>query len=321
MSNFWDDQDGGSFIDGMEAADASDQLSVQEFQHIAHPTPKRVNQVVQQVLEEDPATTSIDDEDDFADVLSDARLRLEQGRLYEMLMNHNLFEGVAADSKAIRNVQREIRKYAKERMEIMLGMRKSEEIENVENVQKVSPFSEMEVSVLKMLAKAASKGATGPVSAPQSPPRQTIAPIKVEQPAAEKALTPMVAPKKVAPPVKKAVAPKPPVPSPKAPTPLKRKKADDLIAKVAAEEGVPRQLLEEDYKALKKDPSEMTEEEIVARNLEASKRLKKQVKPTNAAPMLPYEQQVMKYQMQASEVAQQQGMSLLLAAIDKKNSK
>ena len=56
-------------------------------------------------------------------VLSDARLRLEQGRLYEMVMNSDLFEGSDCDPKAIKNVEKEIRNFAKERMEIMLGMR------------------------------------------------------------------------------------------------------------------------------------------------------------------------------------------------------
>ena len=65
----------------------------------------------------------LDEEEDFSEVLNDANLRIEQGRLYQMIMNHNLFEGMDADERAVQNVQKEIRKFAKERMEIMLGMR------------------------------------------------------------------------------------------------------------------------------------------------------------------------------------------------------
>src|ERR1019366_6683663 len=97
-------------------------------------------------------------EEDFVDVLSDAHLRLEQGSLYKLVMNGNLFQDVDADPKAVQNVQKEIKTFAKERMEIMLGMRK--ETNTVEHLEIDFPFNALEVEVLKKLASTATKGAS-----------------------------------------------------------------------------------------------------------------------------------------------------------------
>ena len=67
-----------------------------------------------------------EEEEDFTAVFNDANLRIEQGRLYQMIMNHDIFEGMDADERAVQNVQKEIRKFARERMEIMLGMRQEQ---------------------------------------------------------------------------------------------------------------------------------------------------------------------------------------------------
>lgn len=98
-----------------------------------------------------------DEEDDMSEVLNNANLRLEQGRLYQMIMNHDIFGDTNADPKAIKNVQREIRKFARERMEIMLGMRHEAQKE-VAVVS--SPFNDLEVLALKTIAAQMSKGAT-----------------------------------------------------------------------------------------------------------------------------------------------------------------
>jgi hypothetical protein len=86
-------------------------------------------------------------------VLNDARLRLVQGSLYEKIMNHNLFEGYDADPIAIKNVEREIKKYARERMEIMLGMRQ-EKSAQVSAVQ----LTEAEVQFFKTIYANATAG-------------------------------------------------------------------------------------------------------------------------------------------------------------------
>lgn len=103
-------------------------------------------------------TNGYDEEDDYTAILSDARLRLEQGKLYEMIMNHDIFRGVDADPKAVRNVQREIRKFAKERMEIMLGMR--QEVTPAVNAPIIFPLNDLEIEILKKLASKATNGLT-----------------------------------------------------------------------------------------------------------------------------------------------------------------
>jgi hypothetical protein len=94
-----------------------------------------------------------------------ARVRLEQGRLYEMLLGHNLFEGVEASPEAIDNVQRELKEYIMERLEILLGMRN--EKEEAETIVQESPFNDLEVQALKIIANKVTKGASA--TAPTTP--------------------------------------------------------------------------------------------------------------------------------------------------------
>lgn len=101
-----------------------------------------VEEYVEQASEED-------EEEDFSNVLTDARLRLELGRLYEMVMNHSLFDGVEVDERASKIVQKQIRKFAKEQIELTLGMRQEQEAAT--NIVS-SPFNPLEVRALKDIA-------------------------------------------------------------------------------------------------------------------------------------------------------------------------
>lgn len=106
-------------------------------------------------LQEDPEISLFEEEeDDIKNIMTDANLRLEQGRLYQMVLQGDIFADTNADPKAIKNVQREIRKFVKNRMEVMLGISQ----EQVEQIVVSSPFNDMEVQVLKMLASRMSKG-------------------------------------------------------------------------------------------------------------------------------------------------------------------
>jgi hypothetical protein len=120
-----------------------------------------------------------DDGDDFQEVMSDARLRIEQGKLYEMIMNHDLFSDVDADPRAAKAVQKQIRNFARESLEVMLGMRSTVPAHGAgSEMRNASPFNDLEVDVLKKLASAASKGATEQVEedepdrAPAAPPKK-----------------------------------------------------------------------------------------------------------------------------------------------------
>lgn len=92
-------------------------------------------------------------------VVDNARIRLEQGRLYEMLIKHNLFDGVEAMPQAVAKVQSEIKEFIIERLEILLGM-KSEKQKEIHQVIKESQFNELEVQALKMIASKVTKGAS-----------------------------------------------------------------------------------------------------------------------------------------------------------------
>lgn len=208
-----------------------------------------------------------DEEDDYTVVLSDARLRLEQGKLYELIMNSDLFQDMDADPRAVRNVQREIKRFARERMEVMLGMRQEKQ-----ELAVASQFNSLEVDILKKLASKASGGAT-------ELPEAEKATWDNPPPMKKKTLTPISKPKQEAPkPAQKLLA--------KPQTPVARKAPQQAVA-----------AKEEEYKPLDKDPTKMTTDELLQRNREAAERQAKQgrAKSSDSKPQPSYEQQEMMY--------------------------
>lgn len=126
-----------------------------------------LDEEVMSELQEDPDMDIFEEEeDDTQQLMSDANLRLEQGRLYQMILQANIFADTDADPRAIKNVEREIRKYVRERMEIMLGIK--QEQPKQETIVS-SPFNDLEVTALKMVASKVTKGATEEVSQPTAP--------------------------------------------------------------------------------------------------------------------------------------------------------
>ena len=113
------------------------------------------------------------EEQDDAVILGNARLRLETGRLYEMLYATDIFGNLDADPQAIKNVQRELKRFAKERMEVMLGMKKPVE----EQVGSYAQFNSLEVEILKTLAKKLSGGTTDQGGPQPAPKNTTLTPI------------------------------------------------------------------------------------------------------------------------------------------------
>ena len=257
--------------------------------------------------EVDLEALGVEVEEDFTEVLNDANLRIEQGRLYQMIMNHDLFQGMEADQRAVDNVQREIRKFARERMEIMLGMRQ-EQSAPVAMVS--SPFNDLEVDILKKIASKATGGATESAEANhiasvvKEPPRRTLTPIggttALKRPTA---------------PTPQRAAQKPLQSKPSAP--IKRTKMDLTIDQIAAEEGIPRELLEENYKPIGKPLHELTAQELAERERQTAARLKKHttVKSASALPMATPEQAEMLAMQRATQIAQAPGMAALLAKV------
>jgi len=225
-----------------------------------------VEELVQEVVDNQE-----DEDDSFEEAMTDATLRLEQGKLYKLIMDHNLFEDVDADPRAAAIVQKQIRKIAKELMETMLGMRQPAAPAGVV----VSPFNSLEVDILKQLASAATKGAT------ESEEAQASMPEPVRQPMAQpkkKTLNSIGSPKQQPKPVQK------PISKPVAPIQRTAKPKNSLPAE-----------FEPDYKPLEKPAHEMTSEEIMERNREATERQKGKVAalPKDRVPMPDYATQEM----------------------------
>lgn len=321
-NNLWGDEE-DAFVDGpVERKDGKWQevetlpaQAVPQAPRAQRPAPpvvtaKRPVEVEEEVIYAvDPNEGEEEPEEDYEAILSDANLRLEQGNLYKMIMNHDLFHGLEADPKAVKNVQREIKKFAKERMEVMLGMRQEQ---NSATVVVSSPFNELEVEILKKLASKATNGATETAEANQyaaaikEPRRQTLNSIGGTTTTARPALI-------VKKPAQKLQA------RPSAPLQRKRTEIDAILE----EEGVPRSAIEEDYVPLDKPADQLTAQELVERNKQAAARRAKHqtVKNPNALPMATYEQEEMMAMQRAAQVAQGPGMPAILAKLNQMGPK
>lgn len=251
------------------------------------------------------------DEEDYSNILDDARLRLEQGRLYEMVMKHNMFEDLDADPKAAIVVQRQIVKFAKEQMEIMLGMKQPRE--TFQGAVVSSPFNDLEVKLLKEIASKMSGGKSAEPSANKiaqklktiGTPERASRPAPIQQQPRQQA----------------APAPRAPQPLPQAPAaPLKRKKKiSGGIDRLLREGMSPKDV---GYKPLRKSPHQMTTDELLKRNEEAKERQASQrsARPANAMPLPSFEQE---QALHNSRVTQAGGtVALIMKAIEiSKNNK
>lgn len=233
-----------------------------------------------------------EEEDDISVVMADANLRLEMGRLYQMILENDIFAQTNADPRAIKNVQREIRRLVREKLEIMLGIRQEQQVQQQTIVS--SPFNDMEVSALKMLASKITKGATEevqydrntpPVPAPLPPKKDGITAISG-------ALRPQPAPVKLpenrSRPVQKQSAQPAKRPEPKKGEPI-------IKSAISNPEG---------DSLLKKPISEMTAEELVEHDKQALERRakNKSAMPSNLIPHPSPQELEMRYLSHASQV-------------------
>ena len=210
-------------------------------------------------------------------------------------MKHELFDGSDADPKAIQNVQKAIRKFAKEQMEIMLGMRQDPQTTVVERLEIDFPFNAVEIKVLKMIAHTASKGETDRSDRYVPEVTRTTGPIPVVQ---EKRNTfnPISSGNKKTSSVSKKKLPSRPA------EPLKRSKmestideiaerlADQTVSKETIKAGLRREL-EEHNQLLGKPVRDLTPNEVIEQNRVIDKRRGSQVKSNQALPMPSPEQQ------------------------------
>jgi hypothetical protein len=142
-----------------------------------------VNQVMNQIqrpVDQQEATTeeptvAYDLDVVETQTVSKAILRLEQGRLYQMLIEHNFFDGVQALDEAVQAVQEELKSFIIERLEILLGIR--DDVQKEQSVQVELPFNDMEIMALKQLAFKITGGASAKVE-PLKTMATTIKPLK-----------------------------------------------------------------------------------------------------------------------------------------------
>jgi hypothetical protein len=312
MSNIFSEEDEGEFRDIPDEVTEGQQAPPVNVRvnRPAAPPQAPVQQAAPEPVYEEVVEES--EEEDFSSVLTDARFRLEQGRLYEMIMNHNIFEGADADEKAIKYVTKQIRNFAKEQMEIMLGMR--QEAPKVEPLAAADfPFNDLEVQTLKALASAATKGATAAPEAQQfsgaqtavTPRRTGLNPIAVKTPQRQSA----PAPKAPA----KPLAQKPA-------TPVKRdQRTEAQIEQILAEEGISRAEYERqynpNYKPLTKPFHEMSEAEQKEWKRQEALKTNKQVKNPAAIPMPTAEQEEMLHTQRAQAAASHPQMQSIMTLL------
>ncbi len=114
---------------------------------------------------EDVVDESYELEEEEFDTLNEARLRLEQARLYEMFLQHNLFDGVAGHPQAISTVQQELKEYILERLEILLGIRSdNKKYQEPSN----SDLDTDQIGFLKQLANKGMQRGLSPIVKPQA---------------------------------------------------------------------------------------------------------------------------------------------------------
>lgn len=263
-------------------------------------------------------------EEDFSSILSDARQRMEQGRLYEILMDHDLFSGQGYDEKAVKHVTKQIRNFAKEQMEIMLGMRSEAQKATAFNAADF-PFNDAEVSALKDLAYVATKGASAREEAQTFTPQATI-PVAPRR----TGLNPVASKRSAAPSQFMAkrgdsAAPKPAAKplAQKAAAPVKRDpKTESAIERILQEEGITREEYDRqyppNYKPLSKPLQNMNEQELAEWRRQDALKTKSQVKSALAIPMPSAEQEEMIHTSRANTAAANPQMQMLMAALTNK---
>jgi len=174
--------------------------------------------------------------------------------------------------------------------------------EVVQQAMVSSPFNDLEVDILKKIASKATGGATETAEANEvavaikAPPRRTsLSPISGT--AANK-------------------KPQSRLPA-KPQAPIPRKRLDPTTEQILAEEGVPREALEENYQPIGKPLDQLTPKEMEERQRQTAARIaqRKTVKSTSALPMATPEQQEQLAAQMAGSIGRMQGMSVLLEKV------
>lgn len=289
MSDFWNEDEENA----MSEAEA-ERILAQQNQAASKPKTRAPAPIVEEdysdeVEEMIEEMVESEEDSDDAETMRNARLRLEQGRLYEMLMDHSLFEGVDADSRAVKFVEKRIKNFIKEQLEILLGIRAEKENKTVE-----MPFTETEISLLKgLVARVMEKQGIepdAPIVKKSEPQKMTPRPLK---------LSSSVSTQK---PVAKKVAPQQPQPKQaKAPITVNQQKQKPVVEK-----------------PLEKSPYEMTPEELTERNSQIAK--KYQAAGKSSGQKLDADQKVIHYSKMLRQRDPSNTMNMLLSKLGASNA-
>ena len=295
MSNFFNDDGPVSEYDQLQDSEPAQEYveeDTEEFEELEE-VQADIDEMVEEVSYPTNSSYSLNKQE--RSVVSEAMLRLEQARLYEMLLKHDLFAGVKTNQTAKHNVESELKKFILDRFEILLGIKT--ETQNTPMEMTVDlPFNDVEVEFLKALAYKGTNGASlGQGSAqatiskvnslPQAKPVQEGLRPMVQARPQVKQITPVAksVQKQVVKPVAKPVQ-RPPVKQPLSkptsrPTPKKARTLDEIAR--------------EDLKRMqnRKPHHEMTAKELKIANKQVEgSRVRKY--PAGAIPMPTAEQQV-----------------------------
>jgi hypothetical protein len=148
MNNFWQE-------------DIVSEREMAEQQEESTYTPMvKYEDIDQKIVEDIEEKSSYDLEKKDVTVIHNARVRLAQARLYEMLIDHDIFADIQEDPQAIKNVRKELKEYIVERLEILLGLRQERVIQS--QVSEIElPFNGLEIEFLKELSFKGTKGESG----------------------------------------------------------------------------------------------------------------------------------------------------------------
>lgn len=155
MSGFWDNSEASSEWESLE--DTLDNAAQQVLQEIEEPEEyEEENYMTDYEPRKKKVAYTLDNRE--SNVVTDAMIRLEQARLYDLLIKHDMFRGVQAHPQALANVQNELKTYIVQRLEFLLGIKQEQKNVVTQDLVVESPFNKVETMFLKMLAKKGTGG-------------------------------------------------------------------------------------------------------------------------------------------------------------------
>lgn len=163
-----------------------EQESISEYDMLMNQETPREPQYSQPAHQPQAQPAAYELEEDEADIMEEAMVRLEQARLYDMLIKHDIFDGIVCNPIALQNVQEEMKAFLIGRLQVLLGIKQDEptpERYSERSVKVELPFNKMEIQALKDIANKLTKGQSATVAEKETvevieePAPQTLKPL------------------------------------------------------------------------------------------------------------------------------------------------